>query len=261
MIGNKRIAVVMPAFNAERTLEQTNHEIPEGLVDEVILVDDCSTDQTVTLARKLGIAHVVRHQRNRGYGGNQKTCYRVAMELGCDIVVMLHPDYQYTPRLIPTMCHLISSGLYPVVLGSRILGKGALKGGMPMGKYVMNRVLTLFQNLLMGEKLSEYHTGFRAFSTDVLRAIPFERNSDDFVFDNQLLAQILFAGFEVAEITCPTHYFPEASSIGLRRGIKYSLAVIGVSLSVLLQRCRLARFRYLTFPIPDFRRSGNKAVD
>ena len=222
---------MLPAFNAEKTLESTYREIPFDVVDHVILVDDKSDDRTVKLARELGIKHVVEHELNKGYGGNQKSCYRKAIDLKADIVVMLHPDYQYTPTLIPSMCYLIAYGLYPVVLGSRILGKGALKGGMPFYKYFANRILTLLQNLLMNQKLSEYHTGYRAFSREVLETINFESNSDDFVFDNQMLAQIFWAGFEVAEITCPTKYFKEASSINFRRGFKYGLGVLAVSLS------------------------------
>ena len=231
MINNKVVAVVLPAYNAEKTLESTFREIPFDMVDQVILVDDKSNDRTVELARELGIKHVVEHEENTGYGGNQKSCYRIALELGADIIVMLHPDYQYTPSLIPSMCYLIANGLYPVVLGSRILGKGALKGGMPFYKYLANRILTLIQNLLMNQKLSEYHTGYRAFSREVLESINYEANSDDFVFDNQMLAQIFWAGFEIAEITCPTKYFEEASSINFRRSVKYGLGVVSVSLS------------------------------
>ncbi|MBL7111073.1 MAG: glycosyltransferase family 2 protein [Bacteroidales bacterium] len=233
MINNKVVAVVLPAYNAEKTLESTYREIPFGIVDHVILVDDKSSDSTVELARQLGIEYVIEHEQNIGYGGNQKSCYRKALELNADIVVMLHPDYQYTPTLIPSMCYLIASDLYPVVLGSRILGKGALKGGMPYYKYLANRVLTLIQNLLMNQKLSEYHTGYRAFSKEVLETIHFELNSDDFVFDNQMLAQIFWAGYEIAEITCPTKYFEEASSINFRRSMKYGVGVISVSLSYL----------------------------
>lgn len=242
MIDGKKITVVLPAYNAEKTLEQTYREIPFDIVDEVILVDDRSRDNTVLKARELGIQHIISHGENKGYGGNQKTCYNKALELNSDIVVMLHPDYQYSPKLIPSMCYLIASGVYEVVLGSRILGKGALKGGMPLYKYIANRFLTLAQNILMGQKLSEYHTGYRAFSGKVLRSVPYQLNSDDFVFDNQMLAQIFYAGFEVAEITCPTRYFDDASSINISRSIKYGLGVLGVSLSYLLQKAGLVRF-------------------
>ncbi len=231
MINKKRIAVVLPAYNAGKTLETTYNEIPFDIVDEVILVDDLSKDNTVEEGKRLGIKHIIKHEVNRGYGGNQKSCYNKARELKADIVVMLHPDYQYTPKLIHSMCYLIANEVYPVVIGSRILGKGALKGGMPLYKYISNRFLTLTQNILMSQKLSEYHTGFRAFSVEVLEGIDYNINSEDFVFDNQMLAQIFYAGFEIAEITCPTKYFEEASSINLKRSIKYGLGVIGVSLS------------------------------
>ncbi len=204
MIRDNSIAVVMPAYNAEKTLENTFSDIPMDIVDHIILVDDKSSDQTVIVARELGIKNIIEHEENKGYGGNQKSCYLKALDLKSDIVVMLHPDYQYDPRLIHSMCFLIANGVYEVVLGSRILGRGALKGGMPKYKYIANRFLTLFQNLLIRQKLSEYHTGYRAFSANVLRKINFEVNSDDFVFDNQMLAQIFYAGFEIAEITCPT---------------------------------------------------------
>lgn len=243
MINNKSITVVLPAYNAEKTLEQTYHEIPFDIVDHVILVDDRSRDNTVRLARELGIKNVVQHAKNKGYGGNQKTCYDKALELKSDIVVMLHPDYQYSPKLIHSMCYLIANGVYEVVLGSRILGKGALKGGMPLYKYIANRLLTLAQNILMNQKLSEYHTGYRAFSGNVLKKVNYHLNSDDFVFDNQMLAQLFYAGFEIAEITCPTRYFDDASSINIRRSIKYGLGVLGVSVSYLLQRTGLFRFR------------------
>lgn len=242
MYQQHRVVVVLPAYNAARTLETTFREIPTDLVDEVVLVDDASPDDTVAEARRLGIRHVIRHERNRGYGGNQKTCYRTALDLGADIVVMLHPDYQYTPKLLPAMVSLIAEGVYPVVLGSRILGKGALRGGMPLYKYVANRALTLAQNLLVGEKLSEYHTGYRAFSREVLERLPLERNSDDFVFDNQMLSQIIYAGYPIAEITCPTRYFEEASSINFRRSVTYGLGVLGVSARHFLQRKGLGRF-------------------
>jgi glycosyltransferase involved in cell wall biosynthesis len=236
MILNKKVVVVLPAYNAEKTLQNTYEEIPKDVVDEIILVDDASSDNTVGLARKLGIRHVISHVKNLGYGGNQKTCYARALELGADIVVMLHPDYQYTPKLITAMASIIANGLYPVVLGSRILGRGALLGGMPRYKYYANRVLTLVQNILMGQKLSEYHTGYRAFSRHVLQRIDFKRNSDDFVFDNQMLAQICFAGFPIAEVTCPTKYFLEASSINFRRSLAYGFGVLLVAFGYRLQK-------------------------
>jgi glycosyltransferase involved in cell wall biosynthesis len=229
MIHGKRVVVVLPAYNAEKTLKQTYAEIPHEIVDEVILVDDASSDGTAALAEAIGIRHVVRHEHNRGYGGNQKTCYDRALSLDPDIVVMLHPDYQYTPRLITAMTSIIAQGLYPVVFGSRILGKGALTGGMPWYKYVANRVLTLVQNLLMGQKLSEYHTGYRAYSAEVLRRIGYHRNSDDFVFDNQIVARIFAAGYQIAEVTCPTRYFREASSINLVRSAIYGAGVLWIS--------------------------------
>ena len=245
MINNKVVTIVLPAYNAEKTLEKTYNEIPFDIVDYVILVDDCSSDRTVEVAEKLGIKHIVKHDENKGYGGNQKSCYNKALELNSDIVVMLHPDYQYTPQLIGAMCHLISTGVYEVVFGSRILGNGALKGGMPIYKYIANRMLTLFQNIMMNQKLSEYHTGYRAFSGNVLRSVPYELNSNDFVFDNQMIAQIFFAGFEIAEITCPTKYFDEASSINLRRSITYGLGVISVSFTYFLQKLGLIKSKYL----------------
>jgi glycosyltransferase involved in cell wall biosynthesis len=243
MIGNRKIIVVLPAYNAETTLERTYNEIPFDIVDDVILVDDKSSDHTIEIAKKLGIKHIVEHTVNKGYGGNQKSCYNKALELSSDIVVMLHPDYQYTPKLIHSICYLIANDVYEVVLGSRILGKGALKGGMPLYKYIANRMLTFLQNLLMNQKLSEYHSGYRAFSRRVLESINYNVNSDDFVFDNEMLAQIFFRGFEVAEITCPTKYFEDASSINLRRSIKYGLGVLWVSLQYFLQRLRIANFR------------------
>ena len=243
MLKGKKICVVLPAYKAEETLEATYQEIPFDIVDEVVLVDDCSPDSTIEVAKRLGIQHIIRHEENRGYGGNQKSCYDKALSLGADIVVMLHPDYQYDPRLIESMCYLIANGVYPVVLGSRILGKGALKGGMPKYKYFFNRCLTAFQNVVMSQKLAEYHTGYRAFSKEVLEAIDYHANSDDFVFDNQMLAQIFYAGFEVAEITCPTKYFPEASSINFRRSVKYGLGVVRTSLSYRLQKWHIGSFR------------------
>jgi glycosyltransferase involved in cell wall biosynthesis len=243
MIGNKKITVVLPAYNAENTLEMTYKEIPFDIVDNVILVDDSSRDKTVEVAKMLGIRHIIKHENNKGYGGNQKSCYNKALELDSDIVVMLHPDYQYTPKLIHSMCYLMSNNLYEVVLGSRILGKGALKGGMPVYKYISNRILTFTQNLLMNQKLSEYHTGFRAFSKNVLKSVDYNANSDDFVFDNQMLAQIFYADFEIAEITCPTKYFDDASSINIPRSIKYGLGVLQVSLQYFLQKMHLANYR------------------
>lgn len=245
MLKGKRICVVLPAYKAEDTLEATYREIPFDIVDEVVLVDDCSPDGTIEIAKKLGIQHVIRHEENRGYGGNQKSCYDKALSLGADIVVMLHPDYQYDPRLIESMCYLIANGVYPVVLGSRILGKGALKGGMPKYKYFFNRCLTAFQNFVMSQKLAEYHTGYRAFSREVLEGINYHANSDDFVFDNQMLAQIFYAGFEVAEITCPTKYFPEASSINFHHSVKYGLGVVRTSLSYRFQKWHLGRGNWL----------------
>ncbi len=243
MIRDKKIVVVLPAYNAARTLEQTYREIPTDIVDDVILVDDASKDETLEVARRLGIRHIIRHERNRGYGGNQKTCYDKALSLGADVVIMLHPDYQYTPKLIAPMAHIIASGLYPVVFGSRILGKGALTGGMPLYKYVANRFLTLVQNLLMNQKLSEYHTGYRAFSREVLLKVNYHANSDDFIFDNQIVAQIFWAGFQIAEVTCPTKYFAEASSINFRRSVIYGLGVLGVSIQYALQKLGIWRFK------------------
>jgi len=242
MIKNQKVVVVLPAYNAEQTLAQTIAEIPMDIVDDIVLVDDASTDNTFALAHSMPITKVIRHDRNKGYGGNQKTCYDTALGLGADIVIMLHPDYQYTPKLIPAMASLIASGLYEVVIGSRILGKGALKGKMPLYKYISNRMLTLLQNLLMNEKLSEYHSGYRAFSRKALESINYRANSDDFVFDNQMLSQILYAGFEIAEITCPTKYFPEGSSINLTRSITYGFGVIQTSFRHLLQKKGIARY-------------------
>ena len=230
MLLGKKIIVVMPAYNAEQTLERTYHEIPFEIVDDVVLVDDASRDNTETVAKSLGITHVIKHVKNRGYGGNQKTCYAKALELGADIIIMLHPDYQYTPKLIHSMAYMIAQNLYPVVIASRILGNGALKGGMPLYKYIANRFLTLFQNILVGEKLSEYHTGYRAFSREIFYHIDVEQNSDDFVFDNQMLSQIIYAGFPIGEITCPTKYFEEASSINFKRSLIYGAGVVTTSL-------------------------------
>lgn len=242
MINNKKIIVVMPAFNAENTLETTFREIPFDIIDEVIVVDDASKDKTAEIARKLGIKHVIKHEKNIGYGGNQKTCYNTALKLGADIVIMVHPDYQYTPKLIPSMSHLLAEELYHVVLGSRILGKGALNGGMPLYKYLFNRMLTFTQNLIIGQKLSEYHTGYRAFSKEVLLKINYNENSDDFVFDNQMLAQIFFSGFEIAEITCPTKYFRDASSINFKRSVKYGLGVLATSFKYRFQKIGIVKY-------------------
>lgn len=245
MIDQKKIVVVLPAYNAAKTLERTYKEIPADIVDEVVLVDDNSTDNTVEVGKSLGIKHIIPHENNKGYGGNQKSCYNKALAIGGDIVIMLHPDYQYTPKLIESMAYLIANDVYPVVLGSRILGKGALKGGMPWYKYVANRILTLSQNILMNQKLSEYHTGYRAFSKEVLENTNFDANSDDFVFDNQMLAQIFYKGFEIAEITCPTKYFEEASSINFKRSAIYGLGVLKVSLEYRLAKWGLIKPNYL----------------
>jgi glycosyltransferase involved in cell wall biosynthesis len=243
MYKSKKVVCVLPAYNAALTLEKTYAEIPFPLVDEVILCDDASSDNTVSLAKKLGIRHLLLHEKNIGYGGNQKSLYKKALDIGGDIIIMLHPDYQYTPKLIPTFVNIIGEGLYPVVLGSRILGKGALRGGMPHYKYFFNRLLTFFQNVLIDYKLSEYHTGYRAFDKQVLLGVNFEANSDDFVFDNQMLSQIIFAGFHIAEVTCPTKYFEEASSINFRRSVRYGLGVLWVSFRHYLQRKGLMRFK------------------
>ncbi|SHF46023.1 glycosyltransferase family 2 protein [Flavisolibacter ginsengisoli] len=229
MIGDKKLIVVLPSYNAACTLNRTYSEIPLNIVDEVILVDDHSLDNTVEMARNLGIKHILVHQKNKGYGGNQKTCYDKALALGADIVIMLHPDYQYTPLLIAPMASIISTGLYQVVLASRILGNGAIQGGMPVYKYIANRLLTFFENILLGQKLSEYHTGYRAFSREVLEHVDYHNLSDDFVFDNQMLSQIIYFNYRIAEISCPTKYFEEASSINLKRSIVYALGVIKTS--------------------------------
>lgn len=241
MINGKKIVVVMPAYNAEKTLEQTYEEIPFDIVDEVILTDDSSSDHTVQKAYELGIKEVIQHEQNRGYGGNQKSCYNRALELGADIVIMVHPDYQYTPMLIHSMAYMLANEVYPVALASRILGKGALKGGMPIIKYISNRFLTLFENILLNQKLSEYHTGYRAFTAEVLRSIDYNINSDDFIFDNQMLAQIFYEGYEIGEMTCPTKYFEEASSINLKRSFIYGLGVLGVSIKYRLNKWGLMR--------------------
>lgn len=236
MINNKKVVVVLPAYNAAKTLEITYNEIDFNIVDDVILVDDLSKDDTVKVGKKLGINHIIVHEKNTGYGGNQKSCYNKALEIGADIVIMLHPDYQYTPKLIPAMANLLASDLYHVVLGSRILGKGALKGGMPMIKYIANRGLTFIQNVLMNAKLSEYHTGYRAFTKEVLENICYNENSDNFVFDNQMLAQIWYADYEIAEITCPTKYFDDASSISIKNSSIYGIGVLKTSMQFRLQK-------------------------
>ena len=243
MLHGKKVIVVMPAYNAEKTLEITYREIPDDIVDEVILTDDSSKDRTVQFARTLGIRHILEHDSNRGYGGNQKTCYQHALSLGADIIIMLHPDYQYTPKLIPAMASIIANDVYPVVLGSRILGRGALDGGMPWYKWIANRFLTMFQNILLGQKLSEYHTGYRAFSADVMRDLDLSHNSDDFIFDNQMLAQIFYKGYEIGEVTCPTRYFDDASSINFSRSVKYGLGVIHTSVLYRLNKWGLIRTR------------------
>lgn len=245
MIKNKIVTVVMPAYNAEKTLEQTYQEIPFDIVDHVILVDDKSNDQTVDKANELGIKHVISHEINKGYGGNQKTCYDKALELKSDIVIMLHPDYQYTPKLIHAMAYIIADDVYPVVFGSRILGKGALKGGMPLYKYISNRILTFTQNILMNNKLSEYHTGYRAFSAEVLKSIDYKKCSDNFVFDNQMIAQICNKKYEIAEVTCPTKYFPEASSIKLYNSMVYGFGVLGVAFQYFLHKAKIKRYEIL----------------
>jgi glycosyltransferase involved in cell wall biosynthesis len=229
MLNGKKICVVLPAYNAASTLEQTYNEIPFDIVDEIVLVDDASSDKTTEKAKELGISNIIRHEQNRGYGGNQKSCYAKALELGADIIIMLHPDYQYTPKLIHSIASIIAYDVYPVVLASRILGNGALNGGMPKYKYIANRFLTLTQNILMSQKLSEYHSGYRAFSKEVFKKIDVSKNSEDFVFDNQMIAQIFYAGFEIGEVTCPTKYFKEASSINFSRSVTYGLGVLGVS--------------------------------
>lgn len=243
MIKGLKVVVVMPAYNAARTLEQTYSEIPFDLVDEVILVDDASTDKTVEVAAALNIKHVIIHDDNKGYGANQKTCYTKALGLNADIVIMLHPDYQYNPKLIPSMANLIAENVYPVVLGSRILGKGAMSNGMPLYKYFFNRCLTLFQNILVGQKLSEYHTGYRAFSADVLKDINFIANSDDFVFDNQVLLQIIYKKYLIGEISCPARYFDDASSINFSRSCRYGWGIVMNTFGFVLQKMNWVRLK------------------
>jgi glycosyltransferase involved in cell wall biosynthesis len=243
MIKDKKIAVVLPAYNAAKTLRKTYEEIPHDIVDLVILTDDNSSDETLAVATQLSISHIITHDDNMGYGANQKSCYNRALSLGADIIVMLHPDYQYTPRLIHSMCYLIANGLFHVVLGSRILGKGALKGGMPFYKYISNRILTFIQNILLNQKLSEYHTGYRAYSKEVLENINYQSNSDGYVFDNQLLAQIIYSDYDIGEISCPTEYSNESSSINFPDSIVYGLGVIKVSIQFFLQKSMAFHFR------------------
>ena len=242
MLNGKKVVVVMPAYNASRTLRQTYNDVPLDVVDEVLLVDDASSDETVALARELGLTTFL-HARNLGYGKNQKTCYREALKRDADIVIMLHPDYQYSPKLLTSLAGMIASGHYDIALGSRILGVGALQGGMPRYKYVSNRFLTAVQNLLLGYKLSEYHTGFRAFSRRVLKSLPLEADTDDFLFDNEVLAQAVYFKFDIGEISCPTKYFPEASSISFKRSVRYGLGVLWTSLKFRMQKMGLAKFR------------------
>ncbi|MFN5334946.1 MAG: glycosyltransferase family 2 protein [Bacteroidota bacterium] len=243
MYKGQKVIVVLPAYNAEKTLEKTYLEIPFHWVDEVVLVDDASRDQTIEKAKSLGIKHIISHEKNKGYGGNQKSCYHKAMDLGGDIVIMLHPDYQYTPQLLESMISIIGNNVYPVVFGSRILGKGALKGGMPLYKYIANRFLTLTQNLLLNQKLSEYHTGYRAFNKQVLHTVKFDNCNDDFIFDNEMVSQIFYAGYEIGEVTCPTKYFEEASSINFKRSMKYGLGCLRVSLIYRLCKWGLIKSR------------------
>jgi glycosyltransferase involved in cell wall biosynthesis len=243
MLENNKIIVILPAYNAERTLKRTYEEIPFDIVDDVILTDDFSNDKTVEVAKKIGIKHIIKHDGNKGYGANQKTCYNKAIELNADIIVMLHPDYQYTPKLITSMCYLIANDLYDTVLGSRILSNGALKGGMPIYKYISNRFLTLFQNLLMNQKLSEYHTGYRVFKTEVLKDIDYNTNSDDFIFDNQLLTQICFKKYRIGEISCPTKYDVDSSSINFSRSLKYGIGCLIISISYFFQKSGILKFK------------------
>lgn len=245
MYNNKKVVIVMPAYNASKTLEKTYNEIPMDVVDEVILVDDASKDDTSIVAKRLGINHIIVHEQNKGYGGNQKSCYTKALELNADIVIMLHPDYQYTPLLLTAMISIIGNGLFDVVCASRILGKGALKGGMPLYKYISNRFLTFTQNIIINQKLSEYHTGYRGFSAKALKSIAFQLNSDDFVFDNQMLVQLFAKGFEVGEVTCPTKYFEEASSINFSRSLKYGLGCLKTSVEYRLHKWGILSFDYL----------------
>jgi glycosyltransferase involved in cell wall biosynthesis len=239
MINGKKIIIVMPAYNAEQTITRTYNDLPMDVIDDVVLVDDASADRTAKIAKKLGIKHIIIHDINKGYGGNQKTCYKTALALGADIVIMVHPDYQYTPKLVRAMASLIADDIFDCVLGSRILGTGALKGGMPLHKYIANRFLTLFENYMAGYKLSEYHTGYRAFSKRLLETLPLNQNSDDFIFDNQMLLQIIHFNFSIGEVTCPTRYMEEASSIGGIRVIRYGLGVIAESIAYRLNKMGL----------------------
>ena len=241
MVLQKKLVIVLPAYNAARTLERTHREIPFDIVDDVILVDDASKDDTVSVAQSLGIRHIIRHDHNRGYGGNQKSCYNKALEIGADIVIMLHPDYQYTPKLIHSMAYLVANNVFHVVLGSRILGSSAVANGMPAYKYFFNRLLTFSQNLIIGQKLSEYHTGYRAFSREVLEQVNYNADSDDFIFDNEMLTQIFYCGYEIGEISCPAKYFAEASSINFSRSVRYGLGVLGTSFKYRFNKWGLLR--------------------
>jgi glycosyltransferase involved in cell wall biosynthesis len=243
MINNKKVVVVLPAYNAAKTLERTYFEIPFDIVDEVVITDDASVDNTVEVAKKIGIKHVLQHDKNKGYGANQKTCYDYALTLNADIIIMLHPDYQYTPKLIRAITSIIAEDVYKVVLASRILGGGALKGGMPLYKYFFNRVMTLLQNILMNQKLSEYHSGYRAFTAKAIRSVPYHKNSDDFVFDNQFLAQLCYVGYEIAEVTCPTKYDEESSSINFMRSMKYGVGCMLTALQYFLSKKGLMKFK------------------
>ncbi|MFH0827292.1 MAG: glycosyltransferase family 2 protein [Candidatus Omnitrophota bacterium] len=250
MLEGKKIVVVMPAYNAEKTLESTYREIPRGIVDEILVVDDKSSDRTLEVARRLNL-EVFVHEENKGYGANQKTCYRAALKKQADIVIMLHPDYQYPPKLITAMAGLIASGMFDIVLGSRILGGMALKGGMPLYKYIANRVLTLLENILLGQKLSEYHTGYRAFSKEVLKDLALLENSDDFVFDNQIIVQAVYAGYRIGEITAPSRYTPESSSISFRRSVVYGFGALWTAVKFILQKTQVAKF-------PIFDKNGKR---
>ena len=250
MIEEKKLVVIFPAYNAENTLRKTYDELPHEYIDDIILVDDASSDRTVEIARELEIKIII-HPENRGYGGNQKTCYRAAIDLRADIIVMMHPDYQYSPKLVTAIASMVASGHYEVVLGSRILGGKSLQGGMPLYKYISNRILTLIENFVLGAKLSEYHTGFRAFSRDILEKIPFEYNSDDFVFDNEILVQAIYFGYNIGEISCPTRYFEEASSINFSRSVRYGFGVLATTLKYLLQRIGVVHFAIFNKPNKD----------